>query len=192
MTHGVVGCCEVDKHSSGLHFSRKIILVVLCHPGDLVYGRPPVSKARLLPREQWVDDWIDTSGDESLEDFEGVTQPRYGTIALWVPKWLFCDATISDLMKLCWKFGKHLFYLLSLNALIFALCFLYYFWRVSHFILFLTYFPATLTKRCNYRFHGSFMEQMLSSDELKMTNHIQWLVEKIAPWFSTSKENNRF
>jgi len=48
--------CEVDKHSSGLRFSRKAILDVLCQHGDLVYGRPPVSKARLLPREQWADE----------------------------------------------------------------------------------------------------------------------------------------
>ena len=85
--YSVVGCCEVD--SSGLLFSRKAILDVLCQQGDLVYGRPPVSKARLLPRQQWVSDWIDTSVDESLEDFKGDTQKRYGTIALWVPQWLF-------------------------------------------------------------------------------------------------------
>jgi len=30
-----------------------------------------MSKAHLLPREQWVYDWVDTSVDESLEDFEG-------------------------------------------------------------------------------------------------------------------------
>ena len=47
-----------------------------------------MSKARLLPREQWVDDWFDTSVDESLEDFEGDTQQRYRTVALWVPQWL--------------------------------------------------------------------------------------------------------
>jgi len=77
--------CEVDKHSSGLRFSRKSILDVLCRQGDLVYGRPPVSKVRLLPREQWVDDWVDTSADESLQDFKRDTHQRYGTVALWVP-----------------------------------------------------------------------------------------------------------
>jgi len=56
-----------------------------CRQGDLVYGRPPVSKARLLPREQWVDDWVDTSADESLQDFKRDTHQRYGTVALWVP-----------------------------------------------------------------------------------------------------------
>ena len=50
--HSVVGCCEVDKHSSGLLVSRKAILDVLCQQNDLVYGRPPVLKAHLLPREQ--------------------------------------------------------------------------------------------------------------------------------------------
>ena len=33
----VVGCCEVDKDSSGLFFSGKAILDVLCQQGDLVY-----------------------------------------------------------------------------------------------------------------------------------------------------------
>jgi len=85
----VVGCCEVDKHSSGFLFSRKANLDVLYQQGDLIYGRPPVPKARLLSMEQWVDDWVDTSVDESLEDFKGETQQRYRTIALWVPQWLF-------------------------------------------------------------------------------------------------------
>jgi len=48
-----------------------------------------VSKARLLPREQWVDYWFDTSVDESLKDFKGDTQRGYGMIILWVPQWLF-------------------------------------------------------------------------------------------------------
>ena len=89
MPYNVVGCCEIDKHSSGLIFSRKAILDVLGQQGDLVYGRPPVSKARLLLWEQWVDDWFDTSVGESLEDFEGDTQKRYRAVALWVPQWLF-------------------------------------------------------------------------------------------------------
>ena len=56
----IVGCCEIDKQSSGLPFSQKAILDVLYHQGDLVYGQPPVWKARLLLRGQWVDDWFDT------------------------------------------------------------------------------------------------------------------------------------
>jgi len=48
MPYGVVGCCEIDKHGSGLLLNRKAILDVLCEQGDLVYGRPPVSKARLF------------------------------------------------------------------------------------------------------------------------------------------------
>ena len=83
--YSVVGFCEVDKQSSGLLFSRKAILDVLCQQGDLVYARPPVLKARLLLWEQWVDDWVDTSVVGSLEDFKGDTQQRYGTVALWVP-----------------------------------------------------------------------------------------------------------
>jgi len=42
----------------------------------------------MLPREQWANDRVDTIVDESLEDFEGDTQQRYGTIALWDPQWL--------------------------------------------------------------------------------------------------------
>ena len=38
--HSVVGCCEVDEHSSGLLLSWKAILDVLCQQGDLIYGRP--------------------------------------------------------------------------------------------------------------------------------------------------------
>jgi len=87
--YSVVGCCEVDKHSSGLLFRREAILCVLRQQGDMIYGRFPVSKARLLMWEHWVDDWVDTSVDKSLEDFKGNTQQRYGTIALWVPQWLF-------------------------------------------------------------------------------------------------------
>ena len=74
MPYSVAGCCEVGKHSFGLLLSRKAILDVLCQQGDLVYGRPPVSKARLHLREQWFDDLIDMSVDEFLEDFKGETQ----------------------------------------------------------------------------------------------------------------------
>ena len=68
--YGVVGCCEFDEHSSSFLFSRKAILDVLCQQGDLIYGRPLVSEARLLLWEHWVDDCFDTSVDEPLEDFE--------------------------------------------------------------------------------------------------------------------------
>jgi len=52
--------------------------------GNLVYGRPPLSEARILMWEQWVDDWFDTS-----VGFKGDTQQRYRTIALWVLQRLF-------------------------------------------------------------------------------------------------------
>ena len=65
MSYSVVGCCEVNKHSSGLLLSLKVILDVLCQQGDLVYSFPPVSKARLLLSEQWVNDWFDMGVDES-------------------------------------------------------------------------------------------------------------------------------
>jgi len=82
--HGVVGCCEVDKHSSGLIFSWKAILDVLCQQGDLVYGWPPLPKDCLVLRKQWADDWFGTGVDESLEDFKADAQQRCGTVALWV------------------------------------------------------------------------------------------------------------
>ena len=56
---------------------------------DLVYGQPALSKARLLPREQWVDVLVEMSVDDYLEDFEEDTQQRYGAVTLWVPQWLF-------------------------------------------------------------------------------------------------------
>jgi len=36
--YSVIGCYEVDKHSSSLLFSQKAILNILCQQGDLVYG----------------------------------------------------------------------------------------------------------------------------------------------------------
>ena len=79
MPYGVVGYCEVDKHISGF-LRRKAILDVLCQQGDMINGRTPVSKARLLLWEQWVDDWFDTNVDESLEDFKGSNSRLVGNI----------------------------------------------------------------------------------------------------------------
>ena len=83
--YGAVGCCEVDKHSSGLLLAEKLSSF---HQGDLVYGRAPVSKTYPVVWEQWVDDCFDTNVNESLEDSKGDTQQKYGTIALWVHQWL--------------------------------------------------------------------------------------------------------
>ena len=69
----VTGCCEIVKHSTGLLLSSEAIVDVLCQQGD-IYGWPIMSKARLVLREWWVDDWFDTKVDESLEDLEGDTQ----------------------------------------------------------------------------------------------------------------------
>ena len=100
--YSVVGCCEVDKYSSSLLFSWKAVLDVLCQQGDLIHGRPPVTKARLLPREQRVDDWDDTSIDESLKDFKRHSQQRYGTVTIWVPNGFsgLGIATISALLQI--------------------------------------------------------------------------------------------
>jgi len=50
MQYSVVGCCEIEKHSSGLLLSRKALLDILCQQGDLIYDRAPVSKARMFLR----------------------------------------------------------------------------------------------------------------------------------------------
>jgi len=70
MPYSVIGCCEIDKHSFDL-LCQKAIVDILCHQGDLIYGRTPVLKARLLLQEQWVNDWFDMSVDESLKNLEG-------------------------------------------------------------------------------------------------------------------------
>jgi len=44
MPYSVIGCCEIDKHRSGL-LSRKDILDVLCQQGYLTYSLPPVFKS---------------------------------------------------------------------------------------------------------------------------------------------------
>jgi len=59
--YSVEGCCEFDSHSFDIPIYRKAIIDVLCQQGDLVYNRPPVSKARLLLWEQLVDNWFDMS-----------------------------------------------------------------------------------------------------------------------------------
>jgi len=48
MPYTAVGCCEIDKHNSGLLLSRKAVLDVLPQQGDLICGVSPVSKARLF------------------------------------------------------------------------------------------------------------------------------------------------
>ena len=108
---------DIEKHSSGLLLSWKAILDVVCQQCDLIYGRPPMSKIRLLLWEQWVDDWFDTSVDECLEDFKGDTQQRYRAAALWVPQWLFrhrdsnYQCSSPDLWEfwvgVCTKKGSH-------------------------------------------------------------------------------------
>ena len=74
--YSFIGCCEVDKHSYGLLFSQKAILNACVNRG-LVYGRPPVSKAPLILWEQWVDGWIDTSLNESPENFKRDKHRRF-------------------------------------------------------------------------------------------------------------------
>jgi len=55
---------------------------------------------------------FDTSVDESLKDFKGQTQQRYGTVALWASSGFSClgIATISALLHifriLSWRMQK--------------------------------------------------------------------------------------
>ena len=43
-----------------------------------------MSETGLLSREKWVDGGLDTGIDKTLEEFEGDTQQRDGSIALWI------------------------------------------------------------------------------------------------------------
>ena len=63
-----------------------------------------MSKTHLLPREQWVDDWVHTSVDECLEDFKGDTQQRFETVALWLPNG-FSGLGITTISALLQIFG---------------------------------------------------------------------------------------
>ena len=44
-----------------------------------------MSETSLLPREKRVDGGLDMGVDKMLEDLEGDTQPRNGSIAIWIP-----------------------------------------------------------------------------------------------------------
>jgi len=68
MSYSVVGCCEIDKHSSGLLLSRKAIFDLLCQQGDPVVGRPSVSNPACSCGSK--SDRFDKTIDESLEDFK--------------------------------------------------------------------------------------------------------------------------
>jgi len=75
----------------GRQHGRRIVLLRHTHklerrPCPICTSRS--GNVRLFLWEQRVDDWFDTSVDESLEDFKRDSQKSYGTIALWVPQWL--------------------------------------------------------------------------------------------------------
>jgi len=67
----------VRSPNTAATFSAKAIFDVLCQQGDLIYGRPPVSRTSLLLSKQCFGDWFDTSVDEPLKDLEGDAQKIY-------------------------------------------------------------------------------------------------------------------
>ena len=44
-----------------------------------------MSETNLLPREKWVDGRVDAGVGKVLENLEGDTQQRDGSMALWIP-----------------------------------------------------------------------------------------------------------
>ena len=79
MLFGIIGCCEVDKHNTGLLFFQKAVLDFLGHQSDLIYHQFSASKTRLLTREQWGDDRFDTGKDKSFEYLVGNAKQRNET-----------------------------------------------------------------------------------------------------------------
>jgi len=73
MPYSVAGCSDIDKHSSSVFLSRKAILDALCQSDSDLRLTSHV-ESRLFVREQRIDDWFDTSVDESPEDLERGTQ----------------------------------------------------------------------------------------------------------------------
>ena len=78
-------CCQMDKYDTGLLLSLKKILDVLCQQNDLLHGWLPASKASLLFRKQWINNWLNSGVDKPLEDLVGKTKKRYRLKTLRVP-----------------------------------------------------------------------------------------------------------
>ena len=74
MSYGVIGCCEIDKHSTSLLFSRVAILNFLSKESNLVYSRPSMSKASLFPKKQWIYNGLGMGIDKPLQDLKGDAQ----------------------------------------------------------------------------------------------------------------------
>ena len=76
--HTVSQAAVRSANTAPVFFVAKKLSSMPVSTGDLVYGRPPVSKTRLILWEQWVDGWIDTSANESLENFKRDKHRRFG------------------------------------------------------------------------------------------------------------------
>jgi len=70
MPYSVEGCCEIDKHCTGL-LSQKDILGVLRQQGDLIYGRPPVSKT-LIAGEREILHCAYSSVKSKIEEYVSI------------------------------------------------------------------------------------------------------------------------
>ena len=82
--YSIIGCCEISKYSTSLLLCQKALLDVLSQQNELIYSQSPMSETSLLPREKRVDGGLDTGVDKKLEDLEGDTQQRDGSITLWI------------------------------------------------------------------------------------------------------------
>ena len=69
MPYGVVGCCEVDKHSSGLLFSQNVILDILGQKGEVITKTR--FESRLGVEYELREDGIQSQGLSWLQASEG-------------------------------------------------------------------------------------------------------------------------
>ena len=80
----IVSSCQIDKHGTSLLLGLKRILNVLSKQNSLIHGEPFTSEPNLLPRVRWVNNRLNTSVCEPLEDLVGDAKQGDGTIAFRV------------------------------------------------------------------------------------------------------------
>ena len=81
MPDSVVSSCQIDKHGTSLLLGLKQFLNVLSKQNSLIHGLPSPSEPSLLPREKWVNNRLNSSVYEPLEDLVGDTKQGDRTIA---------------------------------------------------------------------------------------------------------------